>query len=356
MAEATRVLNTHLDHFCKEYINFLHRPWKIVCKKQGNHAVSGKDISRLFGSLADNISKEAKYAGIELSSVSLNNSEVDVFIFVSNSISNESTSLSYKSDSSENNPKCDDNKNIDLWFFGVRKTPYNSIQDHLSSCSPSNQTTIDLKHPLSSTDNSVAACLSTFVIAKYFSSISNILFLDPMCGTGTIPMVFQNICKNIGKHAYVVGAEIDYNSLKIAETKYRNELLQQKSFCDTSDIDTLTHFSTPNFILANTMMLPLRSNLFDVIIVDPPWGHRHGKHHVIMKNMFRWMMEWIRVLKDGGILGIVTIRTKQVLHEYNSHFNEGRGLELVERINFENSGMSQCCYFVFRKVNLRRTT
>ena len=126
MEAATRILQTHLDQFCKEYFNFLHRPWKIVCKKQGNHAVSGEDICRSFGSLANSTFKEARDSGIEISSVSLTNSEVEVFIFISNSIKNESSSSSDKSDGCEKNPKCDTNKNIDLWFFGVRKTPDNS--------------------------------------------------------------------------------------------------------------------------------------------------------------------------------------------------------------------------------------
>ena len=368
IAEATRVLENHIEQFCDEYFRFLDRPWRITCERQGDHAFSGEDVCKLFGSLAHNKFAEARDAGIEISNVSLKHSEVEVFIFVSNVMGTQTTPTIEKNnvlkDISDSGEKSEES---DLWFFGITKTlQYNEIlkeknnilQDNCKAnekiYTSINKVPEHLKNLPSSTDESIAACLSVLTVTKYFSDLNNISFLDPMCGIGTIPMVFQRVCKNIGKTAFVVGTELKYDSLKIANQKCQEGPIH-RSVGQNEDLDQNKYFSHPNIILANTLTLPFRQNLFDLVIVDPPWGHRHGKNHEIMKNMFRWMMEWVRVLKFNGILGIVTIRTKQVLHEYKSHFCEGRGLELIETLPFDNSGMSQCCYFVFRKTENTQT-
>ena len=147
-----------------------------------------------------------------------------------------------------------------------------------------------------------------------------------------------------------MGIDKHRGSLELANQKYFMHTLEKNVARQDEHKDMSKHYASPSFIVANSLTLPHRSNLFDIIIVDPPWGHRHGKHHTVMKNQFRWMNEWVRVLKVGGLLGMVTIRTKQVLHDYNIHFSQGRGLELIEQLQFNNSGVRQCCYFVFKKV------
>ena len=314
IAEASTILKNHVNEFCEEYFKHLYKPWKIVCERQGDHAFSGEDICRLFGSVAHDHFKEAREKGVEMANVSLKHNEVAIFIFVSHVDKTNTSEVSEGDNEVAENYE----QPIDLWFFGIR----NKISIHSQEC-------INEQKDLPSTTNdSVAACMIILTIEKYCQDQS-LLFLDPMCGVGTIPSIFSRISSNLGRYAFAIGSELDESSVKIST---------QNTGCDQ------------NIVLANTLKLPFPSELFDLIIVDPPWGHRHGKNHVIMKNMFRWMKEWTRVLKNGGILGIVTIRTKQLLHEYESHFNDGRGLELIESVYFENSGMSQCCYFVFRKA------
>ena len=315
IAEASTILKHHVDDFCEEYFKHLYKPWKIVCERQGDHAFSGEDICRLFGSVAHDKFKEAREKGVEMANVSLKNNEVEIFIFVSHVDNKKTTETSIvENEGTENH-----GQPIDLWFFGIR----NKISIN------TRETICDQKDLPSTTNDSVAACMTILTIEKYCLD-QNLLFLDPMCGVGTIPSIFSRVSSNLGRYGFSIGSELDANSVKIST---------QNTGCDQ------------NIVLANTLKLPFHSERFDLIIVDPPWGHRHGKNHVIMKNMFRWMKEWTRVLKNGGILGIVTIRTKQLLHEYESHFNDGRGLELIDSVYFENSGMSQCCYFIFRKVH-----
>ncbi|CAD7958475.1 unnamed protein product [Amoebophrya sp. A120] len=94
--------------------------------------------------------------------------------------------------------------------------------------------------------------------------------------------------------------------------------------------------------------LPFRSGVVDLIFVDPPWGQRHGSHTLIQKNWKKWMTEWVRVLRDkSGLLGVVTIRTKQVLRDYHSFFE--KELELVSNLMLNNAGYQQCQFFLFRK-------
>ena len=360
ITEARQILLGHISSYCDEYFPHLNRPWRIACDKQGNHAFSGGDICQLFGDIAQNEFRRARENGLEISRVSLKHSEVEIVILISNVFIQCSTSPD-NSERGKFSSECDQaEKNVDLWFFGLRKTPGHSSIDtsmpntiepkskqHTNLHSDNDMSETCIKNRPSSTGNSIAACLSMLVLSRYLSGCDNIIFLDPMCGLGTIPMVFRELCNTAGKNCFVIGTDTSPHSLSIGNQKSPNT--KYLGIRDIATEDKLLWADRPNIILADTTRLPFLSNLFDVIIVDPPWGHRHGKNHVIMKNMFRWMKEWVRVLKIGGILGMMTIRSNQVMHEYKSHFDNGRGLELIDCLQFENSGMCQCCFFTFRK-------
>ena len=359
IADATTILQKHIEDSCEEYFKHLNKPWKIVCERQGDHAFSGEDICRLFGEVAKDKFKEAREKGMQIENVSLKHHKVEIFIFISNA-NNGNTETDQKTDQEWQN---DDSQQIDLWFFGIRNKVGNfklleekcDLSKQLSKgcenfTSESKESVNYKNDPPSTTNNSIAACLIILAVEKYFLKNKSILFLDPMCGVGTIPFVFEQLASKLGWKPILFGSEVDTSSVKLFNRK-KSELMKHREKAPHNvHQNELCSFSYLNIVMANTLNLPFGSDTFNLIIVDPPWGHRHGKNHVIMKNMFRWMKEWVRVLKHGGILGIMTIRTKQVLHEYNSHFSDGRGLELLERVYFENSGMSQCCYFIFRKI------
>ena len=105
---------------------------------------------------------------------------------------------------------------------------------------------------------------------------------------------------------------------------------------------------TLQFHQSDTSSLPLKNNSVRCILVDPPWGHRHSNHSFVQKNWHPWKREWHRVLEVGGILGIFTIRSNHVLHEWEQAFQEK--FELVEKFLFDNAGFRQCCFFAFRKI------
>ena len=359
IADATTILQKHIEDSCEEYFKHLNQPWKIVCERQGDHAFSGEDICRLFGDVAKDKFKEAREQGIQIENVSLKYHKIEIFIFISNANNNHTESDPKKDKKYQNG----DSQEIDLWFFGIRNKVWDfkslkqtcdtskELSEGCEKFKSDSKESISYKNdPPSTTNNSIAACLIILAIEKYFLKNKSILFLDPMCGVGTIPFVFENLSSKLGWKPILFGSEVDANSVKLFNQKISELMKHKKTAPHNTPQNELFGFNGLSIVIANTLNLPFLSDTFDLIIVDPPWGHRHGKNHVIMKNMFRWMKEWVRVLKHGGILGIMTIRTKQVSHEYNSHFSDGRGLELLERVYFDNSGMSQCCYFIFRKV------
>jgi ubiquinone/menaquinone biosynthesis C-methylase UbiE len=60
--------------------------------------------------------------------------------------------------------------------------------------------------------------------------------------------------------------------------------------------------------------------------VDPPWGQRHGSHILVQRQFRKWALEWIRVLKPGGILGIISITTRHIDRELVDLASDFRGL------------------------------
>ena len=102
---------------------------------------------------------------------------------------------------------------------------------------------------------------------------------------------------------------------------------------------------------ADTCRLPLRDSTIDCLIVDPPWGQRHGSHAFVAKNLRKWLFQWCRVLKVSGLLGIVTIRTNQMVRELTIE-PFARNLVAVEGfpLMFNNCGYPQCMFFLLRKV------
>lgn len=102
---------------------------------------------------------------------------------------------------------------------------------------------------------------------------------------------------------------------------------------------------------ADTRRLQLRSSTIDAVVVDPPWGQRHGSHTFVAKNLRKWLLEWSRVLRVGGLMGIVTIRTKHTIHELELEpFKTSlRPVEGFPRV-FNNCGYPQCMFFLLRKV------
>eukprot|EP00392_Amoebophrya_sp_AT5.2_P019149 g19883.t1 len=139
--------------------------------------------------------------------------------------------------------------------------------------------------------------------------------------------------------------------------------MSPQTSCGTVNFAFLSH--------CDTRRLPVRTGSVDLILVDPPWGQRHGRWNGIQKNWRKWKEEWLRVLRVGGLLGVVTIRTKHVLQEYEDWFGTEKysrgtavstsandatartGCELLYAKTLNNAGYVQCQFFLFRKTEVK---
>eukprot|EP00392_Amoebophrya_sp_AT5.2_P006416 g6428.t1 len=160
---------------------------------------------------------------------------------------------------------------------------------------------------------------------------------------------------------HVLGA--DTKALDYAQQLASQASLRERSpaSCSSVNFAFLSH--------CDTRRLPVRTGSVDLILVDPPWGQRHGRFTGIQKNWRKWKGEWLRVLRVGGLLGVVTIRTKHVLQEYedwfgtdkysrgtavstgaNDHATARTGCELLYAKTLNNAGYVQCQFFLFRKT------
>jgi 23S rRNA G2069 N7-methylase RlmK/C1962 C5-methylase RlmI len=93
--------------------------------------------------------------------------------------------------------------------------------------------------------------------------------------------------------------------------------------------------------------LPHADESFDIIVTDPPWGHRHMKSSQLNKQYHAWIREWSRVLKPGGLLVISTITSRIV----EDKMNVAKKFELVEKSRFDNMGFTVCTCFIYRKAH-----
>ena len=286
----------------------------------------------------------------------------------------------------------------DLWCFGIRlRRPCLLEKRGLE---------------VAKTNFSVAASLCLLMLREQKNNLMGeleVTVLDPMCGHGTLPLVMHLMQQKVGRVLLNLdsGGEskiqegnptdrsiFPLNKRRCAEdgdpdqekdaTVAKDKVDPLPPFkligCDTKDLsyakDISIHFRdslllgqrqiqpqpTPTAVhirpptaswigSTDTCRLQLCDSTIDCLIVDPPWGQRHGSHTFVEKNLRKWLFEWCRVVKVGGLLGIVTIRTNQMVRElaiepFARNLVALNGFPLM----FHNCGYSQCMFFLLRKV------
>eukprot|EP00928_Gymnodinium_smaydae_P057116 TRINITY_DN40393_c0_g1_i1.p1 TRINITY_DN40393_c0_g1~~TRINITY_DN40393_c0_g1_i1.p1 ORF type:complete len:470 (-),score=43.76 TRINITY_DN40393_c0_g1_i1:254-1663(-) len=172
--------------------------------------------------------------------------------------------------------------------------------------------------------------------------------LDPMCGVGTYLLALQWVHQNRAllqdiQSLELIGSDQEVDSISWA---MRNASTSACSNCTHAHAGVVS-----SFFAANSRDLPLAECSVDLIVVDPPWGQRHGTHTEVKRGFPRWAREWARVLRPGGLAVIVTITTvllERVCAEMQER-RDGPCLEVVTSMPFDNKGWGQCRLYVTRR-------
>lgn len=171
--------------------------------------------------------------------------------------------------------------------------------------------------------------------------VSGPIVLDPMCGVGTYLLALAWLVERRGFSAgaaaprfplpRIVGMDAEAQSVEQAALNARRSGAAWM----------------PSFVMASSLALPIDNCSVDLIVVDPPWGHRHATHAYVKRYFLHWAREWVRVLRPGGVVLVVTICAKlfetQVVPQLRG------GLVISESLHFDNKGFSQCRLYTLQK-------
>jgi putative N6-adenine-specific DNA methylase/tRNA (guanine6-N2)-methyltransferase len=137
--------------------------------------------------------------------------------------------------------------------------------------------------------------------------------IDPLCGTGTIPIE----AKRINPQLTVFASDWDDETVETARGTVANHGLDiQLRQCDAR---TLTSwYEQP----------------FDYIVTDPPYGVRQAKHTDIGLLYENLLTSFARALADAGILAIVVLKLRAFQRAL-----EGAGLRVVHERLIESGGL-----------------
>ena len=362
----------------------IDRPWRVTAEKIGDHGVSSVELGQSFGEIGAEYIRERGEADQGRAPVRMLDYELEVLILLSHPGSRETSEHGKTPTPTEMNSSATTtavsyprvlrtdigDMDEDLWCFGIRLRRPSLLEKRGVE--------------VMKTNFSVAASLCLLMLREQLSNsltLSGLTMLDPMCGHGTLPLVMHLMQQKTGwKLSNVANKRRRTGERDDQEDDVENHHADLAPLtpltvigCDAKDLsyaediskhfgDSLRFCPTPTAIRirppvaswigsADTCRLQLHDSTIDCVIVDPPWGQRHGSHKFVEKNLRKWLFEWRRVLKAGGLLGIVTIRTKQMLREltiepFASNMMPVEGFPLM----FNNCGYPQCMFFLLRKI------
>eukprot|EP01065_Artemidia_motanka_P030431 TRINITY_DN36455_c0_g1_i1.p1 TRINITY_DN36455_c0_g1~~TRINITY_DN36455_c0_g1_i1.p1 ORF type:complete len:467 (+),score=176.81 TRINITY_DN36455_c0_g1_i1:91-1401(+) len=186
-------------------------------------------------------------------------------------------------------------------------------------------------------NDAVAGCLARAAVSS-FSGAGPHTVLDPMCGVGTLLLAVREWWTRYGGPADILrtrGRDSDEGQIRQAA----ENTAACGMACDLAVADAAGLGDIPDGSVS-------------VVLTDPPWGQRHGLRSTIRKGLHRWCAEWLRVLADGGVLLMVTIRTQQVEREALPWLRRRYDLS-EDSVTFDNGGHTQCKLYRWRKIRAR---
>eukprot|EP00397_Hematodinium_sp_SG-2012_P048352 GEMP01055360.1.p1 GENE.GEMP01055360.1~~GEMP01055360.1.p1 ORF type:complete len:391 (+),score=91.78 GEMP01055360.1:77-1249(+) len=288
------VQSTNVDLYA-----LISRPWRATCEHLGEHNFRYDLLARHLG-YCIGAHLDAASSGDRVP-VSLDAYELEVVLTVSDGVDTLLPSMQ--------RPAAD----TDVFCLTLRRAMH-TTGFH-----------IDKGDSVKSKGNDAVASCVAWAVLRLLTA-SQIIVCDPMCGVGTYPFALQALTRSmtsLGRQ--IIGCDQHGPSIEVAAT-----------------------YAPPGVMLflGDTARLPFGSESIDGIVCDPPWGLRHSTYNAVNRNSRPWISEWCRVLRVGGILAVVTIRTKL----FEQEVAEFPALRPIKQIQFDNCGHTQCRLFMFEKT------
>ena len=159
------------------------------------------------------------------------------------------------------------------------------------------------------------------------------IVVDPMCGAGSVPMAFGDVCDAL---PFDAGA-----ARRDAVQMFRSPAVPQAAWarCHAFGGDSSTEALGAclrnsceveggglrvDFVRWDACALPLRTACIDRIVVDLPFGNKCGSHHKNSKTYHLMLDEMHRVLVDGGVAVLLT-RERALMLRYLRDELRGNG-------------------------------
>ena len=134
----------------------------------------------------------------------------------------------------------------------------------------------------------------------------NEIFMDPFCGSGSIPLTRVQFTRK----GLIVASDNDKE--KVAELKEKVKELKLKERVVVREMDA-------------TDISRYEDGSIHKIVTDPPWGLFENIKDPL--DLYRkTMKEFVRILKPGGIL-VILISNAEKMNEFFGQYNEGITLE-----------------------------
>ena len=146
------------------------------------------------------------------------------------------------------------------------------------------------------------------------------VFLDPMCGAGTI--LLERAC--IGRYRYLIGGDTSTEALDATLANFGRQH-QPRQFC---------HW--------DARTLPLQSNTVDKIVCNLPFGETIGNVPQLT-NLYRQCLgEYTRVLKPRGRMVLLTSQREFL----DAGLKQRRSLKISQRLTVDVRGIRAWIYVI----------
>eukprot|EP00761_Pharyngomonas_kirbyi_P010131 gb/GECH01010149.1/.p1 GENE.gb/GECH01010149.1/~~gb/GECH01010149.1/.p1 ORF type:complete len:530 (+),score=100.11 gb/GECH01010149.1/:1-1590(+) len=187
---------------------------------------------------------------------------------------------------------------------------------------------------------STAYCLLREANIHHSSQQSGLVILDPMAGTGTIPI--EAMCHFGDRCRAVIAGDISLSDLKLSARNREYAVKQlnivkalENVYHENQQFPELQVYNRFNNVMTimncNAKSLPFTKPCIDILVTDMPFGKRSGNHKQNEDMYPSLLKEFARVLKPGGIAVLLT--TEKTLMKQQLQDNKAWSILNIQSID-----------------------